>query len=490
MHMTPEEFTIRAREMADWIAAYWRRLPELPVLSRVKPGDVLHALPEHPPERGSDDWNAAFADLERIIVPGLTHWQSPGFFAYFPSNISGPAVLGEMLSAGLGVQGMLWATSPACTELEVRVLDWLAEMLGLPESFRSTRSKEGGGGVIQGTASEAVLAALVAARMKARTARPGTHLTLYTSTQAHSSVIKAAMVAGLAEGPDDRTHLRLIGVDEQYRIRPDMLASAVREDREAGRVPCFVCATIGTTSSGAVDPLSDVAEVIGSQTAGDASPRPWLHVDAAHLGAALLCPENRWMSCGVERADSFSFNPHKWMLTNFDCNCFWVRDKRALIDSMSIAPEYLRNAASEAGEVTDFRDWHVPLGRRFRALKLWFVIRHYGVEGLRAYIREHVRLATVFEELVRGDDRFELVAPRSASLVCFRLRDRGEIGEADGRNKSLLAALNESGKVYLTHTVLPRGGKGVYTLRMAIGAVQTREEHVRGAWELVRTFAG
>jgi aromatic-L-amino-acid decarboxylase len=477
--MTPDEFRRLGRQAVDFIADYLEHVAERPVLCPQQPGDILGKLPESPPERGQP-WDAIFQDMSDIVVPGLTHWQSPNFFAYFPASGSFPAIIADLLSTGLGVQGMLWATSPACTELEMRVLDWLVDMLDLPEAFKTTST---GGGVIHSTASEAVLTALVAARHRARALELPGQLTVYTSTQAHSSVIKAAMIAGLAAHPEDRTNVRLIGVDDTLAMRPDLLNRAMLDDFANGRSAAFVCGTIGTTSSTAVDPIDRIGEVCSKH-------RAWLHVDAAFAGSALLCEEHRWMSRGLQLADSFSFNPHKWMLTSFDCSCFWVRDRAALTGALSITPEYLRNAASQSGSVIDYRDWQIPLGRRFRALKLWMVIRHYGVEGLRTYIREHVRLATLFEELVKHDNRFELCAPRTTSLVCFRLRPRsGETPEqTDARNRRLMDAVNASGKLYLTHTSLPApqkdgsAGNPRFVLRMAIGATQTREEHVRAAF--------
>ncbi len=487
--MTGAEFRRRGKEAVDFIADYWEQVGTLPVLCPLKPGETMAKMPAHAPERG-ERWEDVRADLERIVVPGLTHWQSPNFFAYFPANGSFPAIIADMISTGLGVQGMLWATSPACTEMETRVLDWLVRMLGLPDSFLSVGS---GGGVIHSTASEGVLTALVAARHRSgwhwqlAASATHSHFVIYTSTQAHSSVIKAAMIAGMARSPEDRTHVRLIGTDGKYAMRADLLARAMEEDVAAGKTPLFVCATIGTTSSTAVDPVAEIGEVCKRFGA-------WLHVDAAFAGAALVCPEMRWMSRGVEHADSFVFNPHKWMLTSFDCSCFWTSDRAALVGALSIAPEYLRNAASQSGEVIDYRDWQIPLGRRFRALKLWMVIRHYGVDGLRAYIREHVRIAGLFEEWVKGNERFEVVTPRTSALVCFRLRARAdEKPEAtDERNTRLMGKLNETGAMYLTHTVLPEvktdGSAGTkrIVLRMAIGATQTTEGHVRAAWERIR----
>lgn len=489
--MKTSEFRAAGYQMVDAIAAYWEKLERdpgsVPVLARVKPGEIAAKLPERAPEHG-EAWEAMFGDIERVVMPGITHWQHPNFYAFFPANVSAPAVLGEMLSAGLGVQGMLWATSPACTEIETRVLDWLGQAVGLPESFLSPSAN--GGGVIQGTASEAALAALVAARHRCvKRGRTGRDVCVYTSTQAHSSIVKAAMIAGFADGPEDRTRVRLIGVDRTFAMRADELEAAMRADITAGLTPGFVCASVGTTSCTAIDDVDAIARAIEAAGARDA----WLHVDAAHAGAACVCPEFQWWLRGVERAESFCFNPHKWLLTNFDCDCFWTRDRASLIGSMSITPEYLRNAASESGAVFDYRDWHVPLGRRFRSLKLWFVMRHYGLEGLRGYIREHMRLAEMLENWVRSDARFEVAAPRTMNLVCLRLRQRAGESAAmvDARTKRVMDAINTSGAAYLTHTTLPsldEAGRTVGTrlvMRVAIGATMTREEHVREVWDLL-----
>jgi aromatic-L-amino-acid decarboxylase len=473
--MSPDQFRELGRRMVDWIADYMERVESLLVLSRATPGEVGAALPAAAPERG-EPWDAIFGDLERIIVPGLTHWQSPNFFAYFPCNASGPGILGELLSAGLNVNGMMWATSPAATELETRMLDWMARAMALPEKFVSTSAN--GGGCIQGTASESTLIAMIAARARAG---PGADLVAYASAHAHSSIVKAAMILGIARGPEDRERVRLIEVDGSYRTRPEALEGAIRADLEAGRTPFFVCATVGTTSTTSVDPLDEIGGVLAR--AGLAG-RTWLHVDAAHAGPAMLCEEFRWMFRGVEHADSVCMNPHKWMLTNFDCDLFWTSDREALVSALSITPEYLRNAASESGAVIDYRDWQIPLGRRFRALKLWFVLRHYGLEGLRAHLREHVRLAAMLERWVAADARFELAAPRTLNLVCFRLR--GEGAGAEDANRRLMEALNASGRMYLTHTVL----NGRTVLRVAIGASGTQERHVADAWGLIQRTAG
>lgn len=467
-HMTPDEFREHGHALVEWIADYYERVESLPVLAQVAPGEVRAQLPPDPPEHG-EPFAAMMADVERVILPGITHWQSPNFFAFFPANTSGPAILGEMLSAGLGVQGMIWATSPACTELETLVLDWVAQMLDLPPAFHSTNS---GGGVIQESASSAALCALLAARERATglvsNARGGDgRLVAYTSTQAHSSIEKAVKIAGLGSA-----NLRLIDVDAHFAMRPDALAAQIAADRAAGLVPCFVAATVGTTSSNALDPLPEIGAICRREGV-------WLHVDGAMAGTAALCPEFRPIQAGLELADSYCFNPHKWMFTNFDCDCFYVADRRALINALSILPEYLRNQATESGAVIDYRDWQVSLGRRFRALKLWFVIRHYGVEGLRHHVRRHVALAQEFARWVVASDDFELATPAPLNLVCFRHRGGDDI------NQALLDALNSSGALYLTHTKLA----GRFTLRMSIGQTQTEATHVAQAWARIQATA-
>lgn len=467
-HMTPEEFRRRGREVVDWIADYMEGVEGMNVLSQVESGEVYSALPEAAPEEG-ESFDSILGDVDRIILPGVTHWQSPNFFAYFPANTSGPAILGDLLSSGLGVQGMIWATSPACTELETRVLDWLVDMLGLPDKFKSSGV---GGGVIQDTASSASLCALLAAReriTKLATNHTGVNrkLIAYASTQTHSSVEKGVRIAGV--GSDN---LRLIEVDETYAMLPEKLEAAVEADLEEGYTPFFVCATVGTTSSNAMDPLGPIGDVCRRHGL-------WLHVDAAMSGTAALCPELRWINDGVESADSYCFNPHKWMFTNFDCDCFWVADKAALINALSILPEYLRNKATESGAVIDYRDWQVPLGRRFRALKLWFVIRHYGIEGLRFHVRRHVEIAQEFARWVDEDERFEPAVKPPLNLVCFRHRG------GDEENQRIMDELNASGELFLTHTKLD----GKLTLRMSIGGTRTERRHVQRAWEKIKGMA-
>jgi aromatic-L-amino-acid decarboxylase len=427
-------------------------------------------------------------ELTRDIMPGLTHWQHPSFFAFFPANASFPAMLGDMLCAGLGVQGMLWATSPACTELETRVLDWLAQALGLPAAMHSTGAN--GGGVIQGTASEAVVAAMVAARSRARVhlaeKRKGAKLTLYTSSQAHSSIVKAAMVTGLAEDADDREHVRLIAVDANCRMDVAALRTALQQDIAAGCTPFFVSCTVGTTGTTAIDSVRDVTRVVR-----ELAPHCWVHVDAAHAGAACICPEFQWWLDGLEAADSFCMNPHKWLLTNFDCDCFWTSDRKSLTSSMSISPAYLRNQQSDAGSVIDYRDWHVPLGRRFRALKLWLVMKHYGVQGLQAYVREHIQLAAEFEGMVRESTQWELVAPRTMNLVCIALNKRQaeSTQQRNDRTKAAMDTLNATGEAYCTHTLVPMNTEHVLAIRVAIGATLTQREHVQALWQKLQVIA-
>ncbi|HLB90885.1 MAG TPA: pyridoxal-dependent decarboxylase [Terriglobales bacterium] len=464
-HMSPEEFRRQGHAVVDWIADYHSRVESFPVLSRVQPGEIRSKLPANAPEQG-EAFEQILADMERVVLPGITHWQSPNFYAYFPANASGPAILGDLLSAGLGVQGMLWSTSPACTEVETHVLDWLVPMLGLPDKFLSSSS---GGGVIQDTASSASLCALLAARERAthfasnRKGGDG-RLVAYCSTQTHSSIEKAMKVAGL--GSDN---LRQIEVDKNFAMRPEALARQIESDIKAGLIPCFACATVGTTSSCAVDPVSEIGSICRAHNL-------WLHVDSAMSGTAALCPEFRFLNDGVELADSYCFNPHKWMFTNCDCSVLYIADRKQLIQTLSVLPEYLRNQATESGAVIDYRDWHIPLGRRFRSLKLWFVIRHYGIEGLQHHIREHVRLAQQFAAWVGDDHRFELAAPVRLNLVCFRLRS------GDQANQQLMDRLNGSGDLYLTHTKLD----GKHTLRFCVGQTNTQERHVERAWQRVQ----
>jgi aromatic-L-amino-acid/L-tryptophan decarboxylase len=471
LHMSPAEFRARGHQVIDWIADYYGRIESFPVLSRASPGELRAALPAEPPEAG-EDLDALLADLDRLILPGITHWQHPSFFAFFPANATGPAILGDLLASGLGVQGMLWATSPAATELETHMLDWLNRLLGLPGRFRSDAT---GGGVIQHSASDASLVALLAALHRVSggatetTGVSGGRYTVYASGQTHSSVEKACRIAGIGSAA-----LRKLDIEPATQAaRPAHLAELLAADRATGCTPALVVASVGTTGTGAIDPVAELAELAHSQGA-------WLHVDAAWAGVAAVCPELRWVNDGVRQADSYCTNPHKWLLTNFDCTAFWVADRAALVGALSILPEYLRNAASESGEVFDYRDWQVPLGRRFRALKLWAVLRWYGAEGLRTHIRTHVGLADEFASWLAADDRFELLAPHPLALVSFAL------AAGDDATRALLQAVNASGEAYLTHTVV----NGRYAIRLAIGSVLTERRHVQALWRLLAELAG
>lgn len=459
-----ERFRREGRQVVDWIADYLSTLADRPVHSQVAPGWVRSQLPAHPPE-DPEPLDAVLADLDRVIVPGLTHWQHPGFFAFFPAGSGGPSILGELLAAGLGVQGMLWITSPACTELETLALDWLRELLGLPERFASTGP---GGGVIQDSASSGLLAAVVAARERTLAAAPG-RLVAYASAAAHSSVEKGVGIAGLG-----RAALRKIAVDARGAMDVVALAAAMAEDVRAGRTPCFVAATVGTTAAGVIDPVPAIAAEARRHGA-------WLHVDAAWAGAAAVCPELRaGIVAGADLADSWGFNPHKWLPVNLDCHALWLADRRPLIHGLSMKPDYLRNARTESGVVIDYADWQVPLGRRFRALKLWMTLRMLGAEALRDRIRGHVAWAAWFADRVRSDSRFALLAPPSLSLVCFGL----ETG--DEATAALLDRVNRRGRVCLSSATV--GGR--LALRLAVGGTLTRREDVEAAWTEVTAAAG
>ncbi len=461
--MDPESFRAHAHRLADWMADYLRDVHTLPVLPQVRPGDLRRALPASAPDEG-EPFERIFADFERLIVPRMTHWGHPGFFAYFPGNSSPPSILAEMLTATMGAQCMSWITSPAATELEQVTMQWLARLLALPEGFT---------GVIHDTGSTSTLVALISARDRAAAAAGGTaRLRAYASREAHSSVAKGVRLAGY---PPDA--LRAIATDAEFAMRPELLAAAIAADRAAGLVPACVVATIGTTSSTAVDPLRMIAEICRRAEV-------WLHVDAAWAGSAAILPELRSLFDGVEHADSFFFNPHKWLLVNFDCSAYYVRDVDGLLRSFALTPEYLRT--SRDAEVANFRDWGPQLGRRFRALKLWFVLRSYGVSGLQAMLREHIALGHEFGSWVRAEPEYEVLAPSPFGLVCFRHRpariadDEAALTEHNG---AILERVNRSGRVFLTHTTL----NGRYAIRLAIGQRCTRREHVEEAWRLLRT---
>ena len=468
--MDPEELRQQGHRFIDWLADFHAGMEGYPVRSQVRPGEIRGALPGTAPA-GPESYDAILEDLERVIVPGLTHWQSPRFFAYFPANISAASVLGELTSAAFGIQGMSWTTSPACTELETVVLDWMREALGLPEAFGSSGE---GGGVIQDSASSATLCAMLAARERvtggegnARGLFGRAPMTVYGSAQAHSSFEKAARVAGIGSA-----QVRMVDTDAQLRMRPEALAAQLDEDLARGDAPCMVNAVVGTTSTNAIDPLREIGEVCRARGV-------WLHVDAAMSGISALCPEHRDLQDGVALADSYTTNAHKWMLTNFDCNLFWVRDRGALTGALGAHPAYLDNRASASGEVIDYKDWQIPLGRRFRALKLWFVLRRYGTQALADMVREHVALARRFAGWVETSERFELFEAPPLNLVCFAHRD----GEAASRR--LLEACNDGGEMYLTHTRVD----GRYLLRMSIGGATTSASHVERAWSILQRTA-
>jgi aromatic-L-amino-acid/L-tryptophan decarboxylase len=460
--MKNEDFRRFGHEFVDWIADYFDHVEDYPVLSPLAPGEVRKSIPAVPPDRG-EDMEDIFRDFRKIVLPGMAHWQHPGWFAYFPANNSPPSVLGEMLTAGLGAQCMVWKTSPAAAELEEAVLDWLAQMIGLPPGLAA---------VIQDTASTATLCAMLSARE--RTTGLGSNedgfrapLTVYASEEAHSSIEKGVKIAGFG-----RKNLRRIPTDDAFALLPDRLEEAIRRDKEAGLTPACVVATVGTTSSGGLDPLRPIGEICRRHGV-------WLHVDAAYAGTAALLPEKRGILDGVESADSFVFNPHKWMLTNFDCSAYYVKDPAALVRTFEITPEYLKTGVD--AKVKNYRDWGIPLGRRFRALKLWFVIRSYGVEGLQAMVREHLRLAGLVRDWVEADARFELMAPVELGLVCFRLNDGGDESALDALNRELLERVNGTGRVFLSHTAL----RGKFSLRLVVGQRTTEERHVRQAWDII-----
>lgn len=462
-HMTPDEFRRHGHDVVEWVAAYMERVPELPIVSTVKPGEIRARLPDAAPEE-PEPFAALLRDLDEIVLPGITHWQAPGWFAYFPANASGPSILAELVAAGLGAQGMLWATSPALTEIEAHVLDWLVDLLGLPQHFKTAVGP--GGGVIQMSASDSTHLMHVVARDRATRAGAAIDgLVAYASAQAHSSVERGARVAGFS-------HVRLLGVDEAFALRPAALRDAIEQDRAAGLVPAIVTSAVGTTGTGAVDPVAAVADIAREHGL-------WHHVDAAWAGSAMLCEEQRRHQAGAERADSYTFNPHKWLFTNFDCNVLWVADRAPLIASLSILPPYLRNAASESGDVIDYRDWHVALGRRFRALKLWWVLRSYGAAGLREHLRGHIALAAELGRRVDEHPRLERVAPVSFALVCLRHRDGNAATDA------LAAAINAHPDLYVTSSAVG----DVRFVRIAVGQTRTTAEDVERLWSVIADAA-
>lgn len=457
MHMTPEEFRLNGYAVIDWIADYMDHVEEYPILSGSEPGEIAARLPDLAPET-SDGFASMLSDLDDIVMPGITHWQSPNWFAYFPANTSGASILGDLAASGLGVQGMLWSTSPAATEIEAKVLDWLVDLMDLPGAWKSNGE---GGGVIQMSASDSTHAVLVVARHRRRGETSAEKMVVYASNQAHSSIEKGCTVAGIG-------HFRRIVVDSEFALVPDALRAAIARDKEAGLLPIAVVSAVGTTATTAVDPIEVIQAIADDHGL-------WHHVDAAYAGTAMICEEFRVYQPCLERVDSYTFNPHKWMMVNFDCNILWVADRGSLIDTMSILPPYLRTAASEGGDVTDYRDWHVPLGRRFRSLKLWWVLRYFGASGLRTMVRDHVELADRFADWVEQDDRFEVTAPHPFGLVCF--------AHVDGNDatRKLANDLNASGEVAVTSSEIDE----TWFIRVSIGQTHTDERHVEALWELI-----
>ena len=460
--MTPDEFRKHGKDLIDWVADYYEQVESLPVTPNVEPGAIRAMLPESAPEL-PEPFADVIADLDRVVMPGITHWQSPNWFAYFPGDSSFPAILGELVSAGLAQQGMLWSTSPATTEIESHMMDWLVDLLGLPQHWKTTGP---GGGVIQMSASDSTHTALVVARQRAQETASLDDIVAYGSAQAHSSIEKGARVAGYR-------HYRPIEVNEEFALRTDLLEAAIAADRAAGRHPAFVCSAVGTTGTTAVDPVRAIGEIARREGL-------WHHVDAAYAGSAMICPEFRHHQDGLELADSYVFNPHKWMFVNFDASAFYVADRRPLIETLSILPPYLQDAASQSGSVIDYRDWHVPLGRRFRALKLWFTLRSFGAEGIRSKIREHVGAAQALAARLEADDRFELVAPTPFGLVSFRHV------AGDAATDQLANAVNRSGRAYLTASKLPDGSSFI---RVSVGQTNTTAQHIESLGDLIEEMS-
>ena len=470
--MNPDDFRALGHELIEWIAAYRERQETLPVTSPVAPGEIRSRLPQNPPRQGESPL-AVVRDLEQQVLPGITHWNHPGWFAYFPANTDLSSVLADLVSSGLGAQGMSWQTSPAATEVEEVVIDWLREMLGLPGEFS---------GVIQDSASSATLCALLCARERSTAfgqvrgglQAEGAPLVVYASDQAHSSVPKAALLAGFG-----RDNLRLIDTDAHHALRPDLLEEAVQADLKAGRRPCAVVAAVGTTATTAMDPLPAIADLASRFGL-------WLHVDAAMAGSAMICPEYRSLWAGIEAADSLVLNPHKWLGAGFDLSTYYVRDPQHLIRVMSTNPSYLRTAHD--GQVRNLRDWGIPLGRRFRALKLWFLIRSEGVEGLQARIRRDMGHAQWLREQGEGAPDWELLAPVPLQTLCLRHVPPGLAGNEaalNAHNEDLAARINREGRYALTPALL----KGKQMIRVSIGSQTTERHHVEGLWRAFQEAA-
>jgi aromatic-L-amino-acid/L-tryptophan decarboxylase len=463
--MNSQEFRQRAHQLVDWMADYLENIEQYPVKSQVEPQEILSNLPNTPPLE-AEPFDLIFQDFREKIMPGITHWQHPSFFAYFPANSSFPAILAEMLTATLGAQCMIWETSPAAAELEEQMMEWLKTMMGIPNEWA---------GVIQDTASTATLCAILTAREQFSDFKineqgfDNQQFTVYCSTQTHSSIDKAVKIAGLG-----KQSLRKIAVDANFAMRPDELEKCIQLDISKGKRPLCVVAAIGTTSSTAIDPLRKIGEIC--QKYGI-----FLHVDGAYAGTASILPEKRWILDGLELADSYVFNPHKWMLTNFDCTAYFVKNQEMLIRTFEILPEYLKTKNDT--QVNNYRDWGIQLGRRFRALKLWFVIRSFGVAGIQEKIRLHIDLAQNLKQKIEAHPSFELLAPVDFNLVCFRYKPLSinDLEKLNQLNAQLLDQINQTGKAYLTHTKL----NDIYTLRLVIGQTQVEARHLEAIWALI-----
>ncbi|KAH7571437.1 hypothetical protein JRO89_XS04G0053400 [Xanthoceras sorbifolium] len=478
--LDPEEFRKQAHQMVDFIADYYQKIESYPVLSQVQPGYLHSRLPETPPDE-PESFEKILKDIEKDIIPGITHWLSPNFFAFFPATVSTAAFVGEMLCTCFNSVGFNWLASPAATELEMVVMDWLANMLKLPQTFMfSGGGTAGGGGVIQNTTSEAVLVTLIAARdqlLDVIGVESICKLVVYGSDQTHSTFTKACKLAGI-----DACNIRSIPttIESGFSLSPSIFRKVVEADVAAGLVPLYLCATVGTTSTTAVDPVDPLAKVANDYGI-------WIHVDAAYAGSACICPEFRHYLNGIDQVHSLSLSPHKWLLSYLDCCCLWVKDSSSLVRALNTQPEYLRNKPSESNEVVDYKDWQVGTGRRFKSLRLWLILRSYGVVNLQRHIRSDVNMAKMFEGFIRLDPRFELVVPRQFSLVCFRINPKSHYGSnyIDMLNRKLLEWINSTGRIYLTHTIVG----GVYLLRFAVGATLCEERHVVAAWKLIKDGA-
>jgi aromatic-L-amino-acid/L-tryptophan decarboxylase len=466
--MDPETFRRSAIGIADWIGHYQSKPEDYPVLARVMPGMVKAALPNDAPEHG-EPMSVILDDFQRLLVPALTHWNHPGFFAYFASSGSGPGVLAEFLTAALNQQAMLWRTSPAATELEEVTLGWLRRLLGLPDSFDGVLFDGGSTSNLHAllAAREAVVPQVRASGLAHRSEIPP--LRIYCSEQAHSSIDKAVIVLGLGHQA-----LRKIRTDDEYRLCPDLLRAAIAEDRATGFLPVAVVATVGTTGTGSVDPVAEIAEIC--RTMG-----VWIHVDASYAGPAAMVPEHAWIFAGVCEADSLVVNPHKWLFAPLDASALYTRHMEVLRRALALAPDYLESPESASGR--NFMDYGIALGRRFRALKLWMVLRYFGAQGIRARLAEHMRLARLFTAWVDGHPDFERMAPTTLSVVCFRGAPASvPAGRLNELNAAILNRVNASGDVFLSHTRL----QGHFTLRLAVGHIRTTESQVARAWELLR----